>query len=824
MNKDTELIELYLSGGMNATEKDTFEARLRTEERLLSQFNLQAKLMKGFEQASMRKEIKAGRSSAKIKRSLKTIRTTVIATALATALFFGIQKYIKSTSSDEVLYETNELGTKNWTQADHVLPSQVFELSAQQDTVIESKEGILLAIPAGAFADAAGKPVTGTVEIELKEAMTPLEIMKSGLSTTSNGELLATGGMFYVNARQDGNSLKMASGKAITADVPNLNPKEDMLLFDGQRSVVTDNEGSVTKRKAQTAVTGTEVERGSTSHHTETRVSPESTINWVNPRPFESKLKTTDILKLNFYPPGFLDTLSAMGFDSKNNRLTDSIYYSIACRSNYTDEFMSEADSIVRKDTVSAHLHAYSESIGEQLFKQNCAVCHSTGTAKITGPGLASVKERAPGGDFLKRFILNNQKVIKSGDPYAKKIYEENGKAQMTVFEGQLSDKDVEAILEFLDHSKTNQTCEIDPMRIRAIWNQQYNHTILATKEFETRLQFIFKACSEDLLNIYTGSLNRKLYQCDSMALHFLEMNGQKALAAKFYEFYLEKKGGIVVEEKHLQKLVQLKEERTKAYMLARDSALKKLYSKEAITNQEAFEKKYRQDSVEAFRFSKTLYEEIEKNLEEAYRQLGKEKPKIVFPPNGYLSADIITLGWKNVDVYVKAATIARTSMHYVDPESYKKAEINYTPLQVNVSNFKDYDRVNAYLLPKSLSSFNRMNELKPGQFDLSLNEFIEYDLVVLGFKGEAVAMAEAKSVKPGTLNLKLKKSNEVDLKRFEKFKTDLWQDIQFTQFDLKENKRTSAILKREEITARLRSVVFPCEVHLPSGQRPEMN
>jgi hypothetical protein len=161
--------------------------------------------------------------------------------------------------------------------------------------------------------------------------------------------------------------------------------------------------------------------------------------------------------------------------------------------------------------------------------------------------------------------------------------------------------------------------------------------------------------------------------------------------------------------------------------------------------------------------------------------------------------------------------------MKYVDPESYKTAEINYTPLKLSVSNFKEFDRVNAYLLPKSLSSFNRMNELKPGQFDLSLNEFIDYDVVVLGFKGDEVFMAEAKFVKPGELNLKLKKSNRADLKRFDKFETDLQQDIQFTQFELKENKRTSAILKREEITARLRKIVFPCAVQLPAPQRPEM-
>jgi mono/diheme cytochrome c family protein len=88
---------------------------------------------------------------------------------------------------------------------------------------------------------------------------------------------------------------------------------------------------------------------------------------------------------------------------------------------------------------------------GAKLFKQNCAVCHASHTdQKLTGPGLKGIFDRAPKGDWLMKWILNNEKLIKSGDAYANKIYNENGKAAMTVFEGQLSEKDVTSILAFL--------------------------------------------------------------------------------------------------------------------------------------------------------------------------------------------------------------------------------------------------------------------------------------------------------------------------------------------------------------------------------------
>jgi len=88
---------------------------------------------------------------------------------------------------------------------------------------------------------------------------------------------------------------------------------------------------------------------------------------------------------------------------------------------------------------------------GAKLFKQNCAVCHTSHTdQKLTGPGLKGIFDRAPKGDWLTKWILNSEKMIKSGDGYANKIYNDNGKAAMTVFEGQLDEKAVASILDFI--------------------------------------------------------------------------------------------------------------------------------------------------------------------------------------------------------------------------------------------------------------------------------------------------------------------------------------------------------------------------------------
>lgn len=92
-------------------------------------------------------------------------------------------------------------------------------------------------------------------------------------------------------------------------------------------------------------------------------------------------------------------------------------------------------------------------SKGGKLFKQNCAVCHYPFTdQKLTGPGLAGMADRLPkpGEEWFTAWVLNNEKVLHSGDAYAKKIYAENGNAAMTVFEGQLSKEDVHEIYVYL--------------------------------------------------------------------------------------------------------------------------------------------------------------------------------------------------------------------------------------------------------------------------------------------------------------------------------------------------------------------------------------
>jgi len=90
---------------------------------------------------------------------------------------------------------------------------------------------------------------------------------------------------------------------------------------------------------------------------------------------------------------------------------------------------------------------------GKALFSQNCASCHSM-DKQLTGPALAGAADRWPDEKMLHEWIKNNVKVIKSGYPYAVEMFNKFEKKPMNVFEGTLSDQQINAIVTYIKDYK----------------------------------------------------------------------------------------------------------------------------------------------------------------------------------------------------------------------------------------------------------------------------------------------------------------------------------------------------------------------------------
>lgn len=782
MNPDTELITRYINGELSATDKAAFEVQLSSDAQLKKEYDLQVTLVEGIKRMGLKNQLS---SSFRKVKTHKLLTKAAIGVAITLAVLGAalVIKHQSNRTPEAIRYELNEEGKANWSEADKMLESQLFRINPDRDTIIETRGGIVIAIPAASFEHTTGEGITGTFDLEMKEAMTAAEIMKAGLSIMSNDRFLETGGMFYINARQGSNNLVVNRSKPLNVNVPVNNDKNDMMLFQGERRT-------------------------------------DGSINWVEPKPMKRKLSTVDILKLDFYPEHFLDSLKAMGFNIKNKKLTDSIYYSFAGCGNLDGMPDSELTYSFDEAISPPHKKAPARKPdGEKLFKQNCAMCHTMNSQKLTGPGMEGIADRVPKGDWLHRYILNNEKLIRSGDAYANKIYNENGKAAMTVFEGQLSDADVSAIIRYItgksdiliDNSPMTECSEIAPSRVRAIWDKQFNHTILATKAFEERLKVIFRTCDPRIFKLYVNNLDHNLYELDSTAATLASGEEQAA----FREFAKRRDGGVEISDAQSLKLQNYFEEKQAIYAKALFQSTQKLYEKETERSLESSEKR-NQHVLEQIRRNVTTYsEELEMNMDEAYRQIGKKRSSI--PPANYASATITQTGWNNLDRYVMESTTNRTTLDYTDPENGKKAVIQYAPVSVSVSNSKDYDRIVCYMIPDKLSSFQLMKS-EGSIFKETLNELLNYSIVAVGFKGSKTFYHEIKNAKAQAYSIALE---AIDAKVLDKKlnaafplnqQKDVLKDINFQLFDLGENKRLEKIRQREEIRSRLARVVFPCK------------
>jgi hypothetical protein len=122
--------------------------------------------------------------------------------------------------------EPNPLNTAN-------LKSQLFSINCERDTVIKGEGGTILSIYKNSFVDKSGTPVKGSISFELKEALTTADILLAGLTTTSNGKPLETGGMIYINATANGEAVSIASDKYIGVSIPATSIRKDMQIFTG---------------------------------------------------------------------------------------------------------------------------------------------------------------------------------------------------------------------------------------------------------------------------------------------------------------------------------------------------------------------------------------------------------------------------------------------------------------------------------------------------------------------------------------------------------------------------------------------------------------
>jgi hypothetical protein len=119
-------------------------------------------------------------------------------------------------------------------QSPENVPAQRFSLHADRDTLLRSKGGCTVKVPANAFVDANGRQVKGPVHLELREVLRPVDFVMGNMVTVYQGKALESGGSFCLEASANGEALALAEGKLIDMAIPTRGAKSGMKFFPGK--------------------------------------------------------------------------------------------------------------------------------------------------------------------------------------------------------------------------------------------------------------------------------------------------------------------------------------------------------------------------------------------------------------------------------------------------------------------------------------------------------------------------------------------------------------------------------------------------------------
>jgi hypothetical protein len=746
---NTELIEKYLLNLLNPEEKAAFEARMSSDNVLQEELAVQKQIMEAMDRLAIKSAIQKSMRSNMMKKTIT--KGSIILSVTAAAVMIGFFIFSGVNTGEKYLrYSTNELGTKDFADADKYLPSQLFSINPDEDTIVETTDGIIFAIPAHAFKNTDGTVAKGTVDIEVKEAFNTGEILKAGLNTESDGTLLETAGMFYFNARSGEKNLVL--DKPVNANIPATDKKPAMKLYEGKRTA-------------------------------------DGSINWVNPVEIDKDLITYNIADLDFYPPDYIPALQKLGLNSTDKKYTDSLYYSF---SGYQLIFAGSKLSPVTGDTI-VEENTTTRNIYEKVTPYDDGNPTRYDSIRLTK---------------TDSMVYNNNSVY---------IFPRRNRSAFGFnVTASLSDIDNTKYHKFkkTTYVKSDSTVgnyEIDPSRIKAIWNERFNNTILATKEFEERLKYIQSQCdfveskNVDVFNIYVQNLDKPLYYSDSTIVSLI---GPYASSTRFPEFYRRHDGGVKISSKMNEKLGYYFAKRSEALRQIAQKTWERILADDARKDYEAQQKENIHEYLENKRNGTVFIEEYEKNLEEAKLKYSK----VAFITN-YYTLTTRYVGWHNLDRAVYDATLSRTTLSYEDPVTGQKAEIKYTPITVKLDG--NYDRTLVYLIPHELTSFQRMKQ-DGNTFTEKLNGFLKYDIVAIGYKSGKVFYHLEKDIQPGDYSYNLEVIDQKDLTAKlwslgKDKKNDIRVDIGYEVFMQKEAERTAAKALADEQRRIIASSIFPC-------------
>jgi hypothetical protein len=162
---------------------------------------------------------------------------TVILSILVVALLIGCNNDQEKTVQINPL---DELEQVDKLLSEIAKTPQILTAPTDKKTTVTGAEGTIIHVDPSRLETVDGSPLRNSIEIELLEMTDISSMILNNTQTVSNGQILVTGGAYYLNMTSDGKQLKMKQGKGLEVEFPRLTENE-MGLFLGER----DNLGQI---------------------------------------------------------------------------------------------------------------------------------------------------------------------------------------------------------------------------------------------------------------------------------------------------------------------------------------------------------------------------------------------------------------------------------------------------------------------------------------------------------------------------------------------------------------------------------------------------
>ncbi len=115
---------------------------------------------------------------------------------------------------------------------------QKFQIRLKSDTTIVGENGVRITIPTSSFVDKDGNIVTQDITLEIIEASSIEDYIRNDLQTISNGKLLESAGMIYIDAKVNNESIFLEENSILQIEMPTTIYANNYTIFNGEHDEI----------------------------------------------------------------------------------------------------------------------------------------------------------------------------------------------------------------------------------------------------------------------------------------------------------------------------------------------------------------------------------------------------------------------------------------------------------------------------------------------------------------------------------------------------------------------------------------------------------